>query len=47
MKILITGINGAHARMVALRLLAQGHEILGIDRRTIQRWLGEKDDSAG
>jgi UDP-glucose 4-epimerase len=33
MKILITGINGAHARMVALRLLAQGHEILGIDRR--------------
>ncbi len=33
MKILITGIAGTHARLVALKLLARGHEVLGIDRR--------------
>jgi UDP-glucose 4-epimerase len=32
-KILITGINGAHSRMLALRMLERGHQILGIDRR--------------
>ena len=32
-KVLITGINGAHARMVALRLRSRGCQILGIDRR--------------
>jgi len=34
MKILITGITGAHARMVAVRLVERGHEVIGIDRRT-------------
>jgi UDP-glucose 4-epimerase len=32
-KVLITGITGKVARMVAQRLLASGHEVLGIDRR--------------
>jgi len=32
-KIAITGITGALARMVARHLLADGHELLGIDRR--------------
>ncbi len=34
MKVLITGITGAHARMVAERLLGRGYEVIGIDRRT-------------
>lgn len=33
MKILITGIASAHARLVALQLLERGHEVLGIDLR--------------
>ena len=33
MKVLITGIAGKVASMVAERLLASGHEVLGIDRR--------------
>jgi len=33
MKVLITGIAGKVARMVAERLLGEGHEIIGIDRR--------------
>lgn len=33
MKVLITGIAGKVARMVALELLERGHEVLGIDRR--------------
>src|SRR5262245_32155801 len=33
MKILITGIAGAIARLVAVRLLGEGHTVLGIDRR--------------
>ena len=33
MKILITGISGATGRVVALRLLADGHDVVGIDRR--------------
>ena len=33
MKVLITGISGAHARLVAERLLAAGHAIIGVDRR--------------
>ncbi|MFZ4738895.1 MAG: NAD-dependent epimerase/dehydratase family protein [Bradymonadia bacterium] len=33
MIVAITGINGALARLVAGRLLAGGHEVLGIDRR--------------
>jgi UDP-glucose 4-epimerase len=33
-KVLITGITGKVARMVAQRLLASGHEVLGIDRRS-------------
>lgn len=33
MKVLITGITGALGRMVAERLLARGHQVLGIDRR--------------
>jgi UDP-glucose 4-epimerase len=33
-KILITGISGAIARLVALRLKAEGHQVLGIDRRS-------------
>lgn len=33
MKILITGISGALARLVTHRLLAEGHTVLGIDRR--------------
>jgi UDP-glucose 4-epimerase len=33
MKILITGISGALARLVTLELLDRGHEILGLDRR--------------
>jgi UDP-glucose 4-epimerase len=32
-KVLITGIAGKVARMVAERLLASGHDVLGIDRR--------------
>lgn len=34
MKILITGVSGAAGRVVALRLLEAGHEIIGIDRRS-------------
>ncbi|HFE46694.1 MAG TPA: NAD-dependent epimerase/dehydratase family protein [Nannocystis exedens] len=33
MKVLITGITGAHARLVAERLVGRGHEVIGIDRR--------------
>jgi UDP-glucose 4-epimerase len=33
MKVLITGISGPLGRMVARKLLADGHEIFGIDRR--------------
>ena len=33
MKVLITGISGAHARLVAHNLLAGGHEVIGLDRR--------------
>lgn len=33
MKILITGISGALARLVALELVSRGHEVLGLDRR--------------
>lgn len=33
MKVLITGVAGKVARMVAERLLASGHEVFGIDRR--------------
>ena len=36
MKILITGIAGAHAQLVALRLVERGHEVLGIDVRPWQ-----------
>jgi UDP-glucose 4-epimerase len=32
-KILITGISGAHARLVTELLLRKGHEVFGIDRR--------------
>src|SRR5258706_14689380 len=33
MKVLIPGITGALARLVAERLVATGHEVMGIDRR--------------
>lgn len=33
MKVVITGISGALARMVAERLVAKGHQVFGIDRR--------------
>lgn len=33
MRVVVTGISGALARMVAQRLVARGHEVLGIDRR--------------
>ena len=33
MKVLITGISGAHARIVAERLASLGHDVVGIDRR--------------
>ena len=33
MKVLITGISGALARILAKRLLARGHEVIGLDRR--------------
>ncbi|KIG18214.1 UDP-glucose 4-epimerase [Enhygromyxa salina] len=36
MKVLITGIAGAHAQLVALRLVDGGHEVLGIDVRAWQ-----------
>lgn len=36
MKALITGIAGAHAQLVALRLVDAGHEVLGIDVRPWQ-----------
>ena len=36
MKVLITGITGAHAQLVALRLVENGHEVLGIDVRPWQ-----------
>ncbi|EDM77359.1 hypothetical protein PPSIR1_09815 [Plesiocystis pacifica SIR-1] len=36
MKVLITGIAGAHAQLVALRLVERGHEVLGIDVRPWQ-----------
>jgi UDP-glucose 4-epimerase len=35
-KVLITGIAGAHAQLVALRLVDGGHEVLGIDVRPWQ-----------
>jgi len=35
-KALITGIAGAHAQLVALRLVDAGHEVLGIDVRPWQ-----------
>ena len=33
MKVLIPGVAGAVGRLVALRLVAQGHDVAGIDRR--------------
>jgi UDP-glucose 4-epimerase len=33
MKVLVTGISGKIGRMVALELLAEGNEVVGIDRR--------------
>ena len=33
MKVLIAGISGAMARILARRLVADGHEVVGIDRR--------------
>ncbi len=33
MRILVTGISGTMGRLVALRLLEEGHEVIGIDRR--------------
>ncbi len=33
MKVVVTGIAGALARMVAERLAARGHQVIGIDRR--------------
>lgn len=33
MRVAITGITGALARMVAQRLVSHGHEVLGVDRR--------------
>lgn len=33
MKVLVTGVAGKIGRLVARRLLAQGHEVAGIDRR--------------
>ncbi|MBK8266002.1 MAG: NAD-dependent epimerase/dehydratase family protein [Nannocystis sp.] len=33
MKVLITGISGAHARLVAERLVLRGHQVIGVDRR--------------
>lgn len=35
-KVLITGIAGAHAQLVALRLVDRGHEVFGIDVRPWQ-----------
>lgn len=35
-KVLVTGIAGAHAQLVALRLIDRGHEVLGIDVRPWQ-----------
>lgn len=32
-RVLITGISGAHARLLTTQLLKHGHEIIGIDRR--------------
>jgi UDP-glucose 4-epimerase len=32
-KVLITGISGAHARLLTHQLLKRGHEVIGIDRR--------------
>jgi len=32
-KVLVTGVAGKIGRMVALRLLAEGHSVVGIDRR--------------
>jgi UDP-glucose 4-epimerase len=40
MKVLIPGITGRLAQLVALRLGAQGHEVAGIDRR---RWADAPD----
>ncbi len=34
MKILVTGIAGATGRVVAMRLLEAGHDVIGIDRRS-------------
>ena len=33
MKVLIPGITGRLARLVAMKLVASGHRVLGIDRR--------------
>jgi UDP-glucose 4-epimerase len=33
MKVVITGVSGALARMVAERLVSRGHQVFGIDRR--------------
>lgn len=33
LRVLITGISGALARLVTLELMARGHEVLGLDRR--------------
>lgn len=37
MKVLITGIAGTHAQLVALRMVERGHEVLGID---VRPWAG-------
>ena len=36
MRVLIAGAAGILARKVALRLTADGHEVVGIDRRPIR-----------
>ena len=33
MRVLITGVSGALARMVAERLIQRGHQVIGVDRR--------------
>jgi UDP-glucose 4-epimerase len=38
MKVLVTGVSGKLGRLVALRLLDDGHDVIGIDRRA---WLGQ------
>ena len=33
MKVLVTGISGALARLLTLRLIEAGHKVIGIDKR--------------